>query len=226
MIIVQARMGSQRLPGKSLMKIKDKTVLEHVIQALESRFDKEDIVIATSSAPGNEGIVELCKTLGVAVFAGDETNVASRFLNIVKEFKSDYFVRISADSPLLDPNSIAQAVNKLSDNLEMVSTRGGGFPSGMNTEVLRSDFFIQNYPKFNKPAHFEHVTAYFYENGFEIKKVDCSVAGMDEMKFSLDTPDDLRRIEKIFGMMTKPHYQYLLQEKAELYKKAAEEFLR
>lgn len=222
MIIVQARMGSQRLPGKSLIKIKEKTILEHALDALLSRFDKEDIVVATSNAPGNELLIKLCNTLNIKTFAGDEHNVASRFFEILKKYQPEYFVRISADSPLIDANSVASAVGKLEDT-GIVTTKGGEFPSGMNVEVFNTDIYLNEFPKFKKPEHFEHVTTYFYEQNFPMKVLHCPVNGAEMLKFSVDTHDDLNRVEKIFSMMSKPHYQYLIQEKCDMYKKLEDE---
>ena len=108
--IVQARMGSTRLPGKVLMNLEDKTVLEHVIDRI--RFSKyvDDIVVATTISKDNLRIVELCANLGVSVYCGSEDDVLDRYYQAAKLFKADNIVRITSDCPVIDPKVIDDVI--------------------------------------------------------------------------------------------------------------------
>ena len=99
-VIIQARMGSSRLPGKSLKVIKGKPMLEHIVDGVESVFSKECIYVATSKEEQNQVIVDFCKRRDIGVLQGNEHNVASRYLEILKrELLCDYFFRICGDTP-------------------------------------------------------------------------------------------------------------------------------
>jgi len=213
-------MGSKRLPGKSLALIGQKPLLVHTIEAIASRFEKSQMIIATSKDSDCDSIESLGRDVNISVYRGDEKNVASRFSEIIKERRPSYFCRISGDSPFIDAQTIVKAFDVIEDKkVDLVSTTGLGFPSGMNVEVLRSDFFIENYPKFNSSAHFEHVTKFFYEKAhdFKIQYLECPVRNARDYKFSVDTPEDRERMNFFFSKLEKEPFRYSLEEKCDLF---------
>jgi spore coat polysaccharide biosynthesis protein SpsF (cytidylyltransferase family) len=220
-IIIQARMGSNRFPGKSLTPIGGMPLLGHTIEALKSGFDRANLVIATSEEPDSDPLAIFAQKASVEVFRGDEINVASRFLKILKGKKPDYFCRISGDSPFVDCETVKAAFETAKNlNVDLVSTTGSKFPSGFNVEVMRSEVFAKTYRKFSSSDHFEHVTKYFYENSqqFRIQYLPCPIKNSSSFKFTVDTVEDRDRMELFFSNLKKPPYKYSLQEKCDIYK--------
>lgn len=224
MIIVQARMGSKRLPGKTLMPVGGKPMLTHLLESLMQGFKREEICVASSRAPENEPVERLCRELGVQIYRGDETNVASRFLEILSRAKPHSFVRLSADSPLLDHRVVLKALSMLKGEVDIVTTVSASpYPSGMNVEALRTSVFLENYPNFGTSDHFEHVTKYFYESRekFKIEPLEWRHADSKRYKFSLDTQEDHTRLDRVFKALNRPHYELTLEEKCSVYDRLA-----
>lgn len=224
-VIIQARMGSRRFPGKSLHIIKGKPVLGHVVDSVAQTFKRSLIHVATSASIESKAIEEYCTSNSINVYLGDEERVASRFYDIVKKTNVDYFVRISGDSPLLDYRVIETALNRLHREPEppdMITTVSEQpYPSGSNVEIIKTSTFLNSYPLFYTVEHFEHVTRYFYQNKskFNICYLDSGIENSSSYKFSFDTAEDLQKIEEIFGQMHREHYTYTLEEKCAMYDK-------
>jgi spore coat polysaccharide biosynthesis protein SpsF len=221
-VIIQARMGSKRFPGKTMYSLKGKPSIYHLLSSVENVFDKNKIFIATSQKIEDNTIYEFCTENKYPVFRGDEENVASRFYDILQNENCDFFIRINADSPLLDYRIIEIALKQCnSQNIDLISSViHRSLPSGTNIEIVNSKTFKDEYKYFSKDAHFEHVTRYFYENSekFNNIQLDYSIKDFEKFKFSFDTLEDKLRIEKMFEKFEKPHFFYTLNEKCEIYK--------
>lgn len=218
--IVQARMGSKRLPGKIMQELGGRKVIEQLITALEEVLPPSQIVIATSEAPENAPFVDFCNAKSWQVVAGDEENVASRFKQIIEEIPCTHFIRISGDSPLFDPQIITTVVDALkSSAADVVSTVSNRpYPSGMNAELISAQAFLDGYQQFEHPDHFEHVSKYFYEHAtaYHIHRLECPVDDARTYKFTLDTLADKARLTAFFEALDQPHWKYTLAEKTAL----------
>lgn len=228
-VIVQARQGSSRLPGKSTMPVCGRSSLLHLLDSLARGFPLDAIYVATSSRPENDVIREMAGAYGVRVVSGDEANVASRYLSILeREPEAAYFFRVCGDSPLYDHRIMMRGQDlaaRSGATLDLVTSMPQrGYPQGMNLEMVSRPAFLSAYPRFFEPGHFEHVTTYFYERlaDFDVELVHCGLPGYDypKYKFSVDTADDARRIASIMGLMDRPHFEYSLAEKCRLYDQA------
>ena len=110
--IIQARMGSTRLPGKVLEELEaGKSCLEYVIQQLEDVFDIKNMVIATTFLEEDDVIEKFCVERGINVFRGEPKNVLDRYYNCAKEFSIQNIVRITSDCPLIDPKIVLELIN-------------------------------------------------------------------------------------------------------------------
>lgn len=219
--IIQARMGSSRFPGKSLYELQGKPSLEHLLDSVRQVVALDNIYVATSTNKEDEAINDFAKHYGVNAFRGHPTNVASRFLETVRQSNCSHFVRLSGDSPLFDYRNLNGGL-KLSqeDNSAIISSSyEKSLPSGMNFEIFPAEVFIDNYPNFSLEDDFEHVTRFFYSNSsnFNIQAFPKQVEGPENYHFSFDTDKDRLRIEKLFSLFEKPHYDYTLKEKCALY---------
>ena len=167
--IIQARMGSTRLPGKVLKEVARKPMLEHVINSLKQAKTLNEIMVATSVNERDRPIIELSKRLGVGCFAGSEEDVLDRFLEAAEQVRADVIVRVTSDCPLIDPNTVDKIVRcHLQSNVDYTRTlidasNSKSFPRGLDTEVFSVKVLRRVHKLANKPYEREHVTIFIYE---------------------------------------------------------------
>jgi spore coat polysaccharide biosynthesis protein SpsF len=143
--IIQARMGSTRLPGKVMLKIKDKTVLGHVVERVKQSKLINEIIIATTINESDDIIVKESLNLGLKVFRGDENDVLSRYYFAAKENAIDLIVRITSDCPLIDSKIVDEVISYyISNNYDIVTNAGNDFnertyPRGLDVEIFSFD---------------------------------------------------------------------------------------
>jgi spore coat polysaccharide biosynthesis protein SpsF len=207
-------MSSRRCPGKVLRPVADKPLLQYLLERL-ARASLDGVVVATSRRKEDDAVEELCVRLGVECRRGPLQDVAGRFLAVVEEFDPQAFVRVSGDSPLLDPALVARAVE--------VFRRGGydlvtnvqrrSFPHGQSVEVVDSDTFRRVCPRLRRPEDREHVTPYFYRHAerFRIHNLACP-QDLSQVQMAVDSEEDLARFAAIVERMDRPHWQYGLEE--------------
>jgi spore coat polysaccharide biosynthesis protein SpsF len=221
-IIIQARMGSKRLPGKTFIKIGPRTLLDYLVESFVIRYPQFHIWIATSIKSENDVIRKYAEDKGIYCYSGDDENVASRYMAILKNKSYDYFFRICGDTPYYGTELIDLGVsfNKNSE-YDIISTLPNkGFPMGCNLELINSDIFQKSFQKFNKDRHFEHVTTYFYENliKFRYKLITCNNPDYqyDKFKFSIDNKEDLKIAEVMLKKMDFKPWNFSIDQKLQL----------
>ena len=194
MIIIQARLNSKRLPGKVLKKIYGKPMLLYLFESLKKV--NETIIVATSKF--DHKIINFCKKNKVKCFASNLNNVAKRFFELCNIHEDSYFVRICADSPLIDYRLVNKMLKTFKkEKMIFLSNRFQNFPSGQTIEIVDATYFKKKYKYFKKQSHFEHVTSYFYEK--ERKKIKFYKTNKDltNYKMSIDTREDYLKISKL-----------------------------
>ncbi len=209
--IVQARMSSKRLPGKSLTLIEGKPILQYVVEKVAHSVQRAEVIVATSSQPEDDPIQAFCTKENVRCHRGPLEDVALRFKQIVESYGLTAFVRVSGDSPLIDPGVIDEAIRlfqsgpwDLASNI-VVRT----FPKGQSVEVVRSAAFLKAYPKMTDPSDREHVTPFFYRHATDFHIAEFrSDQNCGAVNLSVDTADDLRNVEEIIRSMSRPHWTY------------------
>lgn len=205
--IIQARMGSTRLPGKVLMDLEGKPLLARVVNRTRRAHMLDEVVIATTVMTHDDSIVNLCDKFNWPFFRGSEDDVLDRYYRAAKDYNADVIVRITSDCPLIDSGVIDQCVKKffkdhLLDYLSN-SLKPRTFPRGMDVEVVDSKALEKAWHEDNNPSWREHVTPYIYFNPdtFRIKSLANDV-DYSYMRWTVDTEEDLefvRRIYKHFG---------------------------
>jgi spore coat polysaccharide biosynthesis protein SpsF (cytidylyltransferase family) len=160
--IIQARMGSTRLPGKVLMNLEDKTVLEHVVQRVKSSELVDDVVVATTIEKKDLLIVGLCANLGISVYCGSEDDVLNRYYQVARLFKADNVVRITSDCPVIDPKVISEVISlHLKSNADYTSNiLVETFPDGQDVEVFTFASLTSAWKNAKLLSEREHVTPY------------------------------------------------------------------
>ena len=211
--IVQARVGSTRLPGKVLKKICGKTVLEHDIDRLRRIKNIDEIIIATTTLKRDNAIVKECERLGVKCFRGSEEDVLSRYYYAAKENNADVVVRVTSDCPLIDPEVSEKIIQYYLDNKDkydyVSNTIERTYPRGLDTEVFRLKALEKAFNESKIQRDREHVTPYIWDNS-DIFKLYYYKNDVDysELRWTLDTEEDFQLINRIYGLL----YPYMNSE--------------
>lgn len=205
--IIQARMGSTRLPGKVMKKLCGKSVLEHVIRRVQACRLLDDIVVATTPSPADDIIVAETVQCGAKWFRGSEEDVLDRYYQAAKQFQADVIVRVTSDCPLFDPELLGEMIlsfrsrNSAGNRLDYLSnTLRRTFPLGLDTEVFQWNAL--EYAHFHSGNQYEreHVTPYIYEHQEMFSLY--SYEGSEDLschRWTLDTEDDLKLIRKVYS---------------------------
>jgi spore coat polysaccharide biosynthesis protein SpsF len=180
--LVQARMGSTRLPGKILKKLGKYSVLEWVIKRLKRSKYLNAIIVVTSKRFENKQLSPLVKKNKAILFKGDETNVLSRYYFAAKKFKVKNIVRVCADNPFVDPVEIDELIKSYKKNNKVYTFNHKNylkfkFADGFGAEILSFNVLNQIYKLSSKKKHLEHVTSYIWDNkkNFTIKAANSKV---------------------------------------------------
>lgn len=193
-------MSSKRLPGKMLRPLLGQPLLQWVIQRVRHSDTAREIVVATSAQPEDDRIYNLAKKNGVECFRGGLEDVRSRFVEFVRSKQISAFVRISGDSPMIDPLLIDQAVTIFkSGNYDLVTNvRERTFPKGQSVEVLRGETFLNATLLSASAAEMEHVTHYYYTNPASFRILNFkSEINYSQVQLSVDTYEDLIRMQHL-----------------------------
>jgi spore coat polysaccharide biosynthesis protein SpsF len=200
--IVQARMGSTRLPGKVMMKIQNNnTMIDFVIHQLQFSKTLNKIIVATTTLSEDDKIINLLDQKKIEFFRGSEKDVLSRYYECAKSYSLDVIVRITSDCPLIDPQIVDQLIEKfLECNCDFVSA---GFPrtfpqGSADIEVFSFRTLKKVWLEAKKPSDREHVCTYIYNNPekFKIKKVP-NTSDYANFKWSVDRENDLKFVKEI-----------------------------
>lgn len=199
--IIQARMGSSRLPGKALKDLGGQTVLGRVVNRVRMAKLPERVVVATSIQPCDDVIVEECERLSVAYFRGNEADVLDRYYGAVQKFDAGAVVRITADCPLIDPELIDETVHAFRIQKADYATNALviTYPRGLDVEVFTSTALAAAWRCTIESYQRVHVTPYFYENPNLFNIVSLSAeADYGNYRWTLDTPEDLEMIRRVY----------------------------
>lgn len=193
--IVQARMGSTRLPGKVLMDIAGKTMLEHVVSRAGAASNLDRVVVATTHDPIDNDIVDECDRLNIACFRGDPLDVLDRYHRCAAYVNAKTIVRITSDCPLIDPSVIDTVIAARSDgDLDYASnTVERTYPRGLDTEAFTAEALETAWSQATQPHEREHVTPYIYQHPdrFRCEQVKAPAGHSRDGRWTVDTEDDL-----------------------------------
>ena len=224
-IIIQARMGSTRLPGKILKKFYgEDTLLETLLKNLHKVGAK--VVVATSVNKNNDELELFLKNKGQLIYRGSENDVLDRFIKAAEENDIDGIVRICSDNPFIDWHGVDQLVEKAkSSNADYIGFRVNDTPSilthfGFWGEYVTLDALkkVASTTSEGSPAH-EHVTFHVYTNP-EVYKCDwipCPdfLQGRDDIRLTIDTPEDLINAQSVYADLKDINADFTLQDVVE-----------
>jgi spore coat polysaccharide biosynthesis protein SpsF len=200
--VIQARMGSSRLPGKVLADLGGKPMLERVVRRVERARALDHVVVATSTDPRDEVIVHACERLGVASFRGSEDDVLDRYYAAARASSADVVVRVTSDCPLIEGEVIDRVVATRRDagadyaSNSLVRT----YPRGLDAEAFTFGALGVAWREAREPYERVHATPYLYRHPELFKLVNVA-HDEDESahRWTVDTPEDLDLVRHLFA---------------------------
>lgn len=201
--IIQARMGSTRLPGKVLADICGKPLLERLIERVRATPGISRVVVATTTESADDVLAYWCSAQSVAVYRGSVDDVLDRFWQCAKQHPAEFIVRVTADDPLKDPEVIAQALALCASSPEVdyaSNTLQPSYPEGLDIEVVRFRTLERAAREAKLPSEREHVMPYVWKNpdrfvlrGFTMQP------DLSHWRWTVDKPADLELVRRIFA---------------------------
>lgn len=205
--IIQARMGSSRLPGKILEPLAGKPVLQRVIERVAASNAFAQVVVATTDREIDDVAADKAAAFGATVVRGDEDDVLSRFGLAAEASGAEAIMRITADCPLIDPEVLAAMVERFAvGDADLVSNCvRRSFPRGLDAELFSRQALDTMLAEASAPAEREHVTPFLYAHPERFRIV--SHEGSEDLsgyRLTLDTPEDFVLLERIFSATPDP----------------------
>lgn len=196
MVFVQARMASQRFPGKALAPLAGKPVIEHVLDRIAQAVARDRIVLCTTRDYTDEPLARFVRDwCFIRVYRGPTENVVKRFQACLSRFPCERFFRVCGDSPLLDPGLFDRFL-AVDGNPDLVTnTFPRTFPKGQSLELIRSDVFVALDGEYLTSEELEHPTMFYYEHPREFSIINIAAEFPPVENVVVDTIEDLRRIE-------------------------------
>ncbi|MCW5698801.1 MAG: glycosyltransferase family protein [Rhodospirillales bacterium] len=203
-VIVQARMGSSRLPGKVLEQVGDTTVLSEVLQRCKAVPAIDVVCCAVADGRENDQVEALATRNDCIVFRGSETDVLGRYLGAARHVGADVVLRVTSDCPLIDPH-VCGAVLALvgNENYDYATNNmPPSWPHGLDCEAFTTSWLETAGMKANDPEEREHVTPFIRRHP-SVRRANllCPKEGLKDRRWTLDTPEDLRHLRNIFTQL-------------------------
>ena len=197
-------MGSERLPGKVLLDIEGQTMLERVVRRIQRSSSIDDVVIATTDRPADVVVAGEAEKIGVKVVRGDEDDVLDRFRQAAIESGAATIVRVSADSPLVDPEVIDMVVDAfLSHDVDYASNKlEPSFPLGLDVEAFSRDALESAWQDAAEPYERSHVTVRMYSSASSMRLLPVTTTpDRHGWRWTVDTAEDLEFARQVFRRM-------------------------
>ena len=217
--IVQARMGSTRLPGKVLADLCGAPMLQRQLERVRRATSVDRVVVATSTDDTDRPIAELCKSLDVPCFRGDLNDVLARFLGAIDEFDPEVVVRITADCPLISPSVIDSIVHSFfeSDCDYLSNTLEPTFPDGVDVEVVRVRALRALAQLDTDIPEREHVTLGIYRRPEQfVVRNFTGDPDLSDLRWTVDSPEDLEFVRWVYSELFYTNPKFDLAEIMEL----------
>jgi spore coat polysaccharide biosynthesis protein SpsF len=195
-IIIQARMGSTRLPGKVLRPIAGRPLLDHILERLQSLRQPVSVVIATSTLETDDAVETFCKERGVACYRGSEQDVLVRYLDCATHYGFDAVVRLTGDNPFTDMEELDRLIVLHLCEKNDYTHSFDALPIGVGAEIFSYAALERSDRDGHAPNHREHVNEYIEENPalFRIGRLRIPDSKTSpRLRLTVDTPDDHAR---------------------------------
>lgn len=201
--IIQARMGSTRLPGKILKVIEGLPLLKYQIDRVEKSILLNKVVVATSNIEEDNLVEEFCNEYNIDFFRGSENDVLARYYYCAKKFDADIVVRLTGDCPFSDPQIIDETIQLFIDSktdyaANTVPPESRKFPDGTDVEVFSMQALEKAFNEVSDPKDREHVTFYFWRNSDKFRTVQLdNDRNIADYRLTIDYPEDIEVVSFI-----------------------------
>ena len=222
LIIIQAREKSTRLPKKVLLKLQDKTLLEHVYNRCK-HSNADMVVIATTE--NSKKIQQLCIDKQMICFIGDEKDVLNRFTNCAEYYNADNIIRITCDNPCIDYKIINRVLKKHLKECNFFTTnaflKAETFPDGLDVSVITRETLFFLYQNIHNIIHREHVVSYIMENPkyFKIGILKNKYKNIKHLRLTVDNKKDLELIKILYAHLYYKNKYFGLKEVFKFWRK-------
>ena len=200
--IVQARMQSRRLPGKVLMPLCGRPLLQFLVERIRRAHSVDGIIVATGDVPANRPIIEWTRVIGVPCVVGSEDDVLGRFLQAVQESRADEVVRVTADNPLTDPEVIDSLVaERRRQGADL--TFADGLIDGAGSEVTTRQALERACQATLTPAHREHVTLIMKQQPEQFSVVRWTPPQQlrrPDLSVTIDTAEEFKTVQAVCAL--------------------------
>lgn len=207
--IIQARMGSTRLPGKVMLPLATDQSITHTIRRVKSAKNVTNTIVATSGRTADDIVARYTNRSGADVFRGSESDVLGRVFNAARSTNADIIVRITGDCPLINPETIDAVTDKVSPGRTQYAANilERTFPRGLDVEAFTFQSFKKVHQEATESHHREHVTPYYHEQEdlFSTESVtseevfdEPQFQNRDDLRLTLDEADDYEVLRTIY----------------------------
>lgn len=219
--IIQARMGSTRLPGKIMTDLCGRPMLWHIVNRVRQSRYIDDVIIATSVEQGDNAVEQMAKENKISVWRGSQNNVLERFYDCATHYKADVVVRLTGDNALVDAGIIDMGISYFQENEYDYICYRQGLPLGMAAEIFTYDALKQAYESAEDAQCLEHVTPYLYKNPnlFRIERVPCMGDDYSYLRWTMDTEQDKELIVEIYESLYQENRYFSFQDILKEYEK-------
>lgn len=220
-IIIQARMSSTRLPGKTLKPIMGRPMLSHLVERVQQVQAQHSLIIATTINPQDDAIESLAKKENILVVRGSEEDVLDRYYQACKAYPADLIVRITSDCPLIDPAIIDHAIHLFQTHATSVDYMSNAlhrtYPRGMDVEVFTYEALQTTAKEASNASDREHVTPFLYKHPERFRLANFThVPDISQYRLTVDTAEDFVLITKIFEALYPKNKKFTLADILEI----------
>lgn len=211
--IIQARVGSTRLPNKIFKLIEGKPLIYHVTERVKQARLVDKVIIATTTNQLDDSVEEWCLNNDVAIYRGSESDVLNRYYNAAKQFNADVVVRITCDDPFKDPGIIDEVISYFLENkFDFASNNNPPtYPEGLDVEVMSFEALETMEQHAATQFQREHVTQYVYQNPDKFRIGNHAyTTNISRLRWTIDTDRDLEMARAVYKKLypTTPFFSY------------------
>jgi spore coat polysaccharide biosynthesis protein SpsF len=205
--IIQARLGSTRLPGKAIRPLSGKPLIEHIIKRIQAVSEIDRIVLAIPSASSEKPLEKIAERMGIKCFSGPEDDVLKRFIQAGDFCNANHIVRVCGDNPLVDPTLMRSLILQHSKTNADYTFCPEPISLGTGSEVAKLSALKLIAQKTSQPVYREHVTTYFHDHpdSFHLERVPAPpYLRAKNFRLTIDTEKDFHLIDQLYQKFYSP----------------------
>lgn len=214
LLIIQARMGSSRLPNKVLKELCGEPMLKHIVERVKQCRLVDYVIIATTVNQEDNAIDELCEQMRVECYRGSENDVLDRYFQAASQYNPQNVIRVTADCPVIDPCIIDEIIKiHIDGGYDYTSnTLVETYPDGIDTEIFKYKALKEAWEKANLASEREHVTPYIkFKSNFKRYSVE-RFPSLADKRWTVDTEQDFAMISNIYNALYKKNKIFLMED--------------